>query len=111
MVRPDIADRVSGSLLRFGLSSGAEPGSNRTVRCACGAAGAVAVIERDAGRPRTRITRVIPRWQAKIRCMSRPAAIQPHQYAELARLHVAGWSDARIAAALAVCDRSTVTRT
>ncbi len=33
------------------------------------------------------------------------------QYAELARLHVAGWSDARIAAALAGCDRSTVTRT
>jgi hypothetical protein len=43
--------------------------------------------------------------------MSRPAAIQPHQYAELARLHVAGWSDARIAAALGGCDRSTVTRT
>ena len=30
---------------------------------------------------------------------------------QLARLHVAGWSDARIAAALAGCDRSTVTRT
>jgi hypothetical protein len=42
--------------------------------------------------------------------MSRPRAIQPSDYPELARLHVAGWSDARIANALADCHRSTVTR-
>jgi hypothetical protein len=43
--------------------------------------------------------------------VSRPRAIQPSDYPELARLHVAGWSDARIADALADCHRSTVTRT
>src|SRR5712692_8834868 len=42
--------------------------------------------------------------------MSRPLAIEPHEYAELARLHVGGWSDARIAVALGGCHRSTVTR-
>jgi Homeodomain-like domain len=41
----------------------------------------------------------------------RVGAFEPSQYAELVRLHVAGWSDARIADALGGCDRSTVTRT
>lgn len=42
--------------------------------------------------------------------LAQARAIQSSDYPELARLHVAGWSDARIANALAGCHRSTVTR-